>query len=39
MVSQHFMRRLHFVAGLLTVIAFLASGAYMMFVAHVDSLN
>lgn len=38
MVSQHLMRRLHLVVGLLTVIAFLASGAYMMFVAHLDSL-
>lgn len=32
------MRRLHLVAGVVTVLAFLTSGAYMRFVAHVDAL-
>jgi hypothetical protein len=37
MLTSH-MRRLHLVAGLLTALAFLASGAYMRFAVDPDSL-
>jgi len=37
-MTQNSMRRLHFAVGILTVIAFIASGAYMMFVANVNAL-
>jgi hypothetical protein len=38
-VTQHLMRRLHFVAGTSTALAFFGSGAYMMFVGYRDYLT